>query len=102
MTPLQEERLRELEQQAIDAFLDDSYFQVEEWLNKDDANTANSITCSMKKQIISAECMSHGNNMTTKTKFEIQKPLCQFLLSYEKAMYLTDSSTRISYEETQE
>jgi hypothetical protein len=37
MTPAQEERLRELEQQAIDAFLDDSNFQVEEWLNKDDA-----------------------------------------------------------------
>jgi hypothetical protein len=26
-----------LEQQAIDAFLDDANFQVEEWLNKDDA-----------------------------------------------------------------
>jgi hypothetical protein len=37
MTPLQEERLRTLEQQAIDAFLDDANFQVEEWLNKDDA-----------------------------------------------------------------
>jgi hypothetical protein len=60
MTPAQEERLRKLEQQAIDAFLDDANFQVEAWLNKDEAKEYCELY-NMQHQEATCLCGQHGS-----------------------------------------